>query len=109
MSSFAQIRPVQHTTRLAICYKNFDANRGLSHIGLGVAAMQNARALRALGYIVEIWPILSGADLAQQLAADRETARLPHHVPVTHVVISAPWIPVAQLASIVRQYSATQF
>lgn len=104
-----QVRSLQTTTRLAICYKNFSANRGLSHIGLGVAAMQNARALRALGYIVEIWPILSAADLASQLAADRELAKLPQHLPVTHVVISAPWIPTVQLTPIVRQYSATEF
>jgi glycosyltransferase involved in cell wall biosynthesis len=71
--------------------------------------MQNSRALRALGYIVEIWPILSAADLASQLAADRELAKLAHHIPVTHVVISAPWIPTAQLAAIVRQYSSTEF
>ena len=107
--SVTHVRPIQHTPRLAICYKNFAANRGLSHIGLGVAAMQNARALRAMGYIVEIWPILSAADLSAQLEADRAMAKLSHHVPVTHVVISAPWIPTVQLAPIVRQFSSTEF
>jgi len=105
----APIRPLHHTSRLAICYKNFAAHRGISHIGLGVSAMQNARALRAVGYIVEIWPILDASDLTARLAADRETGRLNHHVEVTHVVISAPWIPTLALAQLVHEYPDIEF
>lgn len=107
--SMMHIRSVHTTVRLAIAYKNFGANKGLSHIGLGVSAMQNARALRALGYIVEIWPILSQTDLAYRLHVDRNNARSPHHIPVSHVVISAPWIPTADLANLVHQYSDVEF
>lgn len=107
--STTHIRSVHTTVRLAIAYKNFGANKGLSHIGLGVSAMQNARALRALGYIVEIWPILSPVDLSNRLLQDREAAKLQHHVPVSHVVISAPWIPTSELGRLAYQYSDVEF
>lgn len=103
------VRQVHKTVRVAIAYKNFAAGKGISHIGLGVSAIQNAKALRAAGFIVEIWPILNAADLLMKLNADRVTATHPHHVPVTHVVISAPWIPTADLAKIVHQYADTEF
>jgi len=43
------LRVLHHTPRLAIAYKNFAAAQNVSHIGLGVSATQNAKALRALG------------------------------------------------------------
>lgn len=103
------IRTARHTPRLVIAYKNFAANRGLSHIGLGVSAMQNARALRQLGYIVEVWPILSSVDLATKLAEDRELSKHAHHISVSHVVISAPWIPTLQMSAIVNRYTDIEF
>lgn len=103
------LRPLHSTARLAISYKNFAAARGLSHIGLGVSAMQNARALRESGTIAEVWPISSPEDLGRQLAADRESAKLAHHVPVSHVVISAPWIPTAMLADWAHRYTDLEF
>ncbi len=106
---FAPVRRVHETVRLAIVYKNFAANRGISHIGLGVSATQNAKALRAAGYIVEVWPILNVTDLGNRLAQDRATATLAHHVPVTHVVISAPWIATADLANLAHKYADTEF
>lgn len=103
------LRQVHRTPRLVIAYKNFAANRGISHIGLGVAATQNAKALRAAGYMVEIWPINSALELATRLAADRDQAYHHHHIPVTHVVISAPWIPTDELAKIAHHYPDTEF
>lgn len=105
----APVRQVHQTARLAIAYHNFAAGRGISHIGLGVSAIQNAKALRTAGYIVEIWPILSAVDLASRLYNDRQTAIFQHHVPVTHVVISAPWIPTAALSPIINRYVDTEF
>src|ERR1700732_3476470 len=87
--------------RLIIAYKNFGANRGLSHIGLGESAIQTARYLRAHGYIVEVWPILSATDLETKLDADRQLQAVHRHVPISHVVISAPWIPTADLQKLV--------
>jgi hypothetical protein len=105
----AQIRPQHQAPRLALVYKNFSQQRGLSHIGLGVAALQNARALRTAGYIVEVWPISSATELAARLAADRELALHAHHVPVTHVAISALFLATSDLARLVYQYPDTEF
>lgn len=98
------LRTQHPVVRLAIVYKNFGAVAGLSHIGLGVSAIQNAKALRARGFIVEIWPITSFADLERLLEADLEATRMAHHVPVSHLVISAPWIATADLARVAGKY-----
>jgi hypothetical protein len=68
--------------RLILAYKNFAANRNISHIGLGVAALNTAKVLRASGIAAEVWPITSAAELSSRLDAS-----------VSHVVTSAPWIP----------------
>ena len=93
------LRVQHHTPRLAIAYKNFAAAQNVSHIGLGVSATQNAKALRAAGYIVEIWPIRSFADLQTLMKAEVQARTLAHHIPLSHLVISAPWIPTTNLAS----------
>jgi len=98
------LRTQPKVPRLAIAYKNFAAAQNVSHIGLGVSATQNAKALRAAGYIVEIWPINSFADLQKLVAADLVASALPQHIPLTHLVISAPWIPTADLATLAGKY-----
>ena len=70
------LRVQHHTPRLAIAYKNFAAAQNVSHIGLGVSATQNAKALRAAGYIVEIWPISSFADLQTLMKAEQQARTL---------------------------------
>lgn len=82
-----------------IVYKNFAAGQNVSHIGLGVAAMNNQKVLRSLGLKVDVLPIVSGADLAKAL----------QRTPRTHVIISAPWIPTNDLALLVLEYSDTYF
>ncbi|HEY9140155.1 MAG TPA: hypothetical protein VIN93_04650 [Bryobacteraceae bacterium] len=68
--------------RLILAYKNFAANRNISHIGLGVAALNTAKVLRANGIAAEVWPITSAVELGSRLDSS-----------VSHVVTSAPWIP----------------
>jgi hypothetical protein len=97
------LRVQHHTPRLAIAYKNFAAAQNVSHIGLGVSATQNAKALRAAGYIVEIWPINSFTDLQTLMKAELQARTLAHHIPLSHLVISAPWIATANLASLASQ------
>jgi hypothetical protein len=76
------MRPLK---RLILAYKNFAVNRNISHIGLGVAALNTAKVLRANGIAAEVWPITSAAELSD---------RLDHSI--SHVVTSAPWIPADQ-------------
>jgi hypothetical protein len=95
------LRVQHHTPRLAIVYKNFAAAQNVSHIGLGVSATQNAKALRAAGYIVD-WPISSFADLQTLMKAEVQARTLAHHIPLS-LVISAPWIPTTNLADLTSQ------
>lgn len=85
--------------RLVLAYKNFAAHQNVSHIGLGVSALNTCKVLRRAGIIVDVWPIVNAKDLATRLQRD----------PATHVVISAPWIPSADLQALVLTHSSTQF
>jgi hypothetical protein len=85
--------------KVILAYKNFAANRNISHIGLGVAAINTAKVLRREGIDTEVWPILSSADLDKKLAV----------APADHVIISAPWIPTAELQALCIRYPSTQF
>lgn len=38
-----------------LCYKNFAANQNISHIGLGVSALNNAKVLRTMASR-QTWP-----------------------------------------------------
>jgi hypothetical protein len=85
--------------KVILAYKNFAANRNISHIGLGVAAINTAKVLRHVGINTEVWPILSPADLAAKLAV----------TPAEHVIISAPWIPTTDLQELCIGHPDTQF
>lgn len=84
---------------VVLAYKNFAANRNISHIGLGVAAINTAKVLCREGIHTEVWPILSSADLRGRLTT----------APAEHVVISAPWIPGTELHSLSSDFPKTQF
>src|SRR5437879_5640927 len=90
--------------RLALAYKNFAANRAVSHIGLGVTALNVAKTFRAMGIQADVWPIISAADLSARLRASQDCNEVP-----THVVIAAPWIQTVDLARICADFPETQF
>ena len=85
--------------RVVLAYKNFAANRNISHIGLGVAAMNTAKVLCREGYEAEVWPIINSKDLRERLAA----------APAEHVIVSAPWIPTQELQQLVNSHPGTRF
>ena len=84
---------------VVLAYKNFAANRNVSHIGLGVAAINTAKVLRREGIPAEVWPITSARDLRKRLEA----------TPRKHVIISAPWIPALDMQLLSNDYSETEF
>ncbi|HLI83127.1 MAG TPA: hypothetical protein VKV17_04370 [Bryobacteraceae bacterium] len=84
--------------RVILAYKNFAANRHISHIGLGVAAMNTSKTLRHNGYTVDVLPIVNAAELEARLSPE-----------VSHVVVSAPWIPTADWQRIVRRFPDIRF
>jgi len=84
---------------VVLAYKNFAANRNISHIGLGVTALNTAKSLRDEGVEASVRAILSAADLGASLRAEA----------ASHVVISAPWIPTADLTALTAEFPDTQF
>ena len=90
--------------RVVLAYKNFAANRAVSHIGLGVTALNAAKSLRDTGIAAEVWAIVNPAELTARLRAEA-TGRSE----VTHVVISAPWIQTPDLARLCAEFPETQF
>lgn len=95
--------------RVVICYRNYADFKGVSHIGLGVSAMQNCRALKSNGFYAEVWPITSAQDLIKRLDEDRASLSNTRHVQVTHVVISALWVEQPDIATLLQRYHTIQF
>ena len=80
---------------LVLCYKNFAAYAGISHIGLGVAALNIAKVLTRQGITTTVLPILNSAGLDDFLSKTPD---------VTHVEVAAPWIPTRELQVITFKY-----
>ncbi len=95
--------------RVVLAYKNFAAHKGISHIGLGVSAMNNLKVLRRHGAFAEVWPITDWVNLRQQLNLAESRRSSAENPPITHVVISAPWITALNLQSLCMQFPFTSF
>ena len=85
--------------RLAIAYKNFAAYKGISHIGLGVAALSNSKVLAGRGYSTSVWPVTTNVDIVNRIKSG----------PPTHMVIQAPWLSTYDLSTMVHAFPRTQF
>lgn len=82
-------RRPQSERRVVITYKNFPVAHNVSHIGLGVSALNTAKVLQQNGIAADVWPILGAKDLAARLHVTKPQP--------SHVVIGAPWIPTLDL------------
>jgi hypothetical protein len=85
--------------QVVLAYRNFAANRAISHIGLGVTALNSAKCLRDAGVLTDVWPLTNVTELMAGLRRS----------PASHVVISAPWIPTVDLARLCAEFRETQF
>jgi hypothetical protein len=92
----------QSQPRVILAYKNFAANRNISHIGLGVTALNTAKFFRSHLIACDVWAVVSSNEIRTRLST------LPG-LPVTHVVISAPWISTLELAGLAADFPNTQF
>lgn len=91
--------------RVIIVYKNFLATtQGISHIGLGVSAVNSAKVLHSKGIQAEILPIKMETDLRTFLSKQGSADK-----PVTHVIVSAPWIRTAFYQWLCATYPKIQF
>jgi hypothetical protein len=89
----------QINMHVVLAYRNFAANRAISHIGLGVTALNAAKSLRAEGIDASVWAVTSAPDLTNQL----------RNSVATHVVVSAPWLSTDDLARLCADFPETQF
>src|SRR6202011_3667009 len=89
----------ESTAKVVLAYKNFAANKHISHIGLGVSAINIAKMLRRHGLCTEVWPIVHARDLADRLKTQS----------ATHVVVSAPWISSNEFQQLTVAYPNTRF
>lgn len=92
-------------TRLAIAYKNFAAWKGVSHIGLGVAALANSEYLNSRNENATVFPVRHNIDIVQSITK----YNIGHNHHLTHVVISAPWLSCRDMAAIAEYFPTTQF
>jgi hypothetical protein len=97
------------SARVVFVYMNFAAHKGVSHIGLGVSALCNARVLRARGVWAHVWPCTSAHGLLDRLRACHADAHHHEEVLPTHVVICAPWIPTDALAAMAAEFEEILF
>jgi hypothetical protein len=101
--------PSRESVRLVLAYKNFAAHKNISHIGLGVAALNTSATLRRLGYWVEVWAISTADELEHRLATAQAAAVRDKQHLVSHVVISAPWIPTDRMQRLLMTFPAVDF
>lgn len=102
------VSPAKDKVRAAFAFKNFAAKQGISHIGLGISIDNIRRTLEDYGIWCTVWPVLSMADIERFLERDR--AHLPHgHPPISHVFISAAWIPAVDIARTAAKFDSVQF
>jgi Glycosyl transferases group 1 len=101
--------PARESARVILAYKNFAANRGVSHVGLGVSAMNTQAVLRRLGYWVDVWAVSTADELDARLEATQSAAMRDRLHPVSHVVISAPWIATDRMQRLLMKYPAVDF
>lgn len=92
---------MKNDLRVLLCYKNFAAHAGISHIGLGVAAMNTAKVLNQLGIKAEVLPLKTQHDLKKYLDASINQ--------YTHVIVSAPWISTPVFSELCALYPEMVF
>jgi hypothetical protein len=86
--------------KVVLAYKNFAASKNISHIGLGVAALNTSKCLIREGIPAQVWPIVNSAHLISELRKRTD---------VTHVVISAPWIPSLEIQNMIMEFPGVTF
>lgn len=82
-------------THLIMGYKNFAASKGISHIGLGVSGFNTVSVLSRHGIDATSVPLVTPDDLYTYLEK---------HYEVSHVVVSAPWIPAKTYRHLCRRF-----
>ena len=103
------LAPAKESLRILFAYKNFAVQRGISHIGLGVSHMHTANTLRRNGIWTRAIPIVSAADLRQQIDRQQFRAASLGEVGLSHVVLAALWLTPAEIHRLVFDFPDVDF
>jgi len=91
--------------RVALCFKDFAAWIHASCVGLNVAGFATAQVLQAHGVECTVIPVRHNVDLVTGIYVYNNS----HSKPLTHVVISAPWLSSYDLKGLLAHFPKTQF
>lgn len=103
------LNPTLQTVRALLCYKNFAAPIGISHIGLGVSALNTSQVLRQAGVWVDVMTATNSAVLDERITHINNQAIKHGHIQLSHVVVSAPWISTEDFNKLVSKYPNINF
>jgi len=93
------------TPHLALVFKDFAAWCRSSCVGLNVAGFATAEVLRDAGIDVTVFPVRHNVDLVHAIDSYNQT----HEHRLTHVVISAPWLSIFDLQSLLYGFPEIHF
>ena len=87
-----------------LAYHNRPAAHHVSHIGLGVSALNTAKILRENGIPTNLWAVLGTKEIQEKISAATANGQRP-----THIVICAPWLPTLDLQILIFGNTDIQF
>lgn len=92
--------------RVGLVFKDFACwLLDTSSVGLNVAGYTTAQVLREHGIETVVFPVRHNVDLVEAINRYNEI----HERPLTHIVISAPWLSVFDLQNIVSNFKNIKF
>lgn len=91
--------------RLALFFKDFAAWIHASCVGLNVAGYTSAKYLQAHGINTSVFPVRHNVDVVHSIDKYNET----HNKPLTHVIISAPWISLLDMRNLIAHFPKIKF
>lgn len=91
--------------RLALFFKDFAAWIKTSCVGLNVAGYTTEKVLNQHGFETVVYPVRHNVDVVHSIDRYNET----HKVKLTHAVISAPWLSVHDVKSLLNHFPTIQF
>lgn len=101
------IEPKLATVHACWFFYNFGAT--VCHIGLGVSSNLTARVLRRAGVWAELVAVNSGKQAMVELARLQAKASADAQLPISHVIISAPWLINGDLDTLIGSFPDIQF
>ena len=97
--------PNLKNVRLALMFKDLAAWIHASCVGLNVAGYTTAKYLNKHGINTTVYPVRNNVDVVNSIDKYKET----HGKPLTHVIISAPWISLYDMRNLVAHFPYIKF